>query len=144
LYGDISIGAKGSLSLEPGTYYINSISENAKGSLSITGPTTIYVKTDLDLGGQGVMNPLGDPTQLTVFYAGSNEMKMAGGSQAFVEVYAPNAPLKLVGTSDFFGSFVGLNVTIQGTPEIHYSTSSLNTNLLQRPFRIINWSQSTF
>jgi Tfp pilus assembly protein PilX len=142
-YGAISIGSDGILELTGGTYYFDSISENATGALKVSGNTTIFVKSALDLTGQGVINNLADPTKLTVFYSGTSEMKMAGGSQAYIEAYAPNAPLKLVGTSDFFGSFIGKMVTIQGTPRVHFDEGCWNEHLIPQPFRLMSWSQNT-
>jgi Tfp pilus assembly protein PilX len=142
-YGAITIGPSGTLELNPGTYYFDSITEASTGALKITGPTTIFVKSALDLTGQGVINPLGDPTKLTIFYSGTAEMKMAGGSQAYVEVYAPNAPVKLDGNSDFFGSFIGKTMFIQGTPEVHFDEGCTKEHLIQQPFRLITWSQNT-
>jgi hypothetical protein len=143
-YGDIAIGANGILALNPGVYYFNSITEAASASLTITGDTTIFVKSDLDLSGQGVLNSTGDPTKLTVYYSGTNEAKIAGGASAFIEAYAPNAPLRFVGTSDFFGSFIGKTVTIQGTPEVHFDEGCLQDHLFHRAFRLITWSQDSY
>ncbi len=142
-YGDITIGAKGVLALNPGVYYFNSITEGSTASLQISGDTTIFVKSALDLSGQGVMNSTGDPTRLTIYYSGTSEAKMVGGSEAYVEVYAPDAPMKLNGNAAFYGSFIGKNITVQGTPDIHFDEGCLNNNLVQRPFRIINWAQDT-
>jgi Tfp pilus assembly protein PilX len=147
-YGAITIGAKGILALNPGVYYFDSITEAATGSLQINGSldqdTTIFVKTSLDLSGQGVVNLNGDPTRLTVYYAGTDTLKVAGGASAFVEVYAPNSPLQLVGTSNFYGSFIGKTVAVGGTPDIHFDEGCLEKNLLQRPFRLISWSKNSF
>jgi Tfp pilus assembly protein PilX len=141
-YGDISMGPSGVLALAPGVYCINSLTEGSSGEVTISGDTTIFVMSALDLSGQGVINPLGDPTRLTVFYSGTSRMDIVGGAQAFLEVYAPNAPLKFVGTSDFYGSFVGNTVTIQGTPEVHFDEGCLQQNRIPQPFRIISWAQT--
>ena len=102
------------------------------------------MKTSLDLSGQGVVNLNGDPTRLTINYAGSNQAKIAGGASAFVGLYAPNAPLQLVGTSNFYGSFIGKTVQVQGTPDVHFDEGCLEKNLLQRQFRLISWSKNSF
>ena len=72
-YGTFDIRSGGTLRLNPGVYYIDSIAEAATATLEITGHTTIFVKSGLDLSGQGVINPLGDPTELTIYYAGTSE-----------------------------------------------------------------------
>lgn len=145
-YNDIDINSGGTLILEPGEYHFNSI--DAKGALTINGDlddkTTIYVKSALDLGAQGITNLNGDPTRLNIFYSGTSKMKMHGGPEAFVSVYAPNAPVNLVGNSHFYGSFIGKSVTVQGTPEIHFDEGSLRENLIQQPFRLITWSRDLY
>jgi type II secretory pathway pseudopilin PulG len=142
-YGRVDIDTHGVLELTGGTYYFDRITESATASLKISGDTTIFIKSGLDLSGQGVMNNLGDPTKLTVFYSGTSEMKMTGGTQAYIEAYAPNAPLTLVGTSDFYGSFTGKTVTISGTPRVHFDEGCWNEHLLQKPFRLMTWAQTT-
>jgi hypothetical protein len=110
----------------------------------LTKPTTIFVKSALDLGAQGITNPNGDPTRLNIFYSGTSEMKIHGGPEAFVEVYAPNAPLKMVGNAAFYGSFIGRSVTVQGTPDVHFDEGCLQENLIQRPFRLMTWSRDLY
>ena len=61
-----------------------------------------------------------------------------------MEVYAPNAPVKLDGNADFFGSFIGKTLMMTGTPQVHFSLGCLDDNLLQRPFRVLSWKQKTF
>jgi len=143
-YTDFNIGTGGTLKLNPGVYYVDTISEAATGSLEITGETTIFVKSGLDLDGQGVINPMGNPTQMTIYYDGTSEATFVGGSSAYLEVYAPNAPVKLAGDADFFGSFIGRTLQMTGTPQVHFSLGCLDDNLLQRPFRILSWKQKTF
>lgn len=146
-YGNVKIGPNGVLALNPGVYYFDSITQSATGSLQINsslGDTIIFVKSGLDLSGQGVVNLSGDPGTLTIYYSGTNDMKISGGSSAFIEVYAPNAHLQLVGNTDFYGSFIGKTVSIQGTPEVHFNEGSLEKNLFQQPFRLISWSRNSF
>lgn len=143
-YTDFNIGTGGVLKLNPGVYYVDTISEAATGRLEVTGDTTIFIKSGLDLDGQGVVNPMGNPTQLTLYYDGTSEATFVGGSSAYMEVYAPNAPVKLAGNADFFGSFIGKTLQMDGTPQVHFSLGCLDDNLLQRPFRVLSWKQKTF
>ena len=138
-FKDITV--RGTLSFGPGTYYIDSLSVSSQGQIVISDSTTLYVKTGLQLEGQGVANTSWDPAKLSVFYAGTSQMKMTGGSQAYVEVYAPNSEVQLNGNMDFFGSFIGKDVSITGGPQIHFSEGCLQQNLVQRPFRLITWSK---
>lgn len=147
IHGTVEIGPGGILELKPGVYYFDSITQHATASLRILGGptdrTTIFVKNDLQLAGQGVVNLNGDPTRLTVFFTGS-QMSLKGGAQAFFEVYAPYADVVMNGNEDFYGSFIGRTVTVGGTPQIHFNQGSLNSNMLPRPFRIITWTRNYF
>ena len=140
LFGSIDV--KGALTLDPGTYYIDELSVTSNGQIIISDKTTLFVKTNLDMEGQGVANTSWDPTKLTINYSGTNQVKMTGGSQAYVEVYAPNSELQLHGNADFFGSFIAQDVVVIGGPQIHFSEGCLNDHLIQRPFRLITWSQN--
>jgi hypothetical protein len=140
-FGDITV--KGTLTFGPGTYYIDELQVTSQGQIVISDKTTLFVKTSLQMEGQGVANTSWDPTKLTINYAGTTQVKMTGGSQAYVEVYAPYAELQLNGNMDFFGSFIALDVSITGGPKVHFSEGCLQDHLLQRPFRLINWSQNT-
>ncbi len=140
-FGDIKV--KGTLTFAPGTYHIDELEVTSGGQIVISDKTTLFVKTSLQMEGQGVANTSWDPTKLTVNYAGTTQVKMTGGSQAYVEVYAPNAELQLNGNADFFGSFIALDVSVTGGPKVHFSQGCLRDHLLPRPFRMINWSQDT-
>ncbi len=140
LYGTIDV--KDALTLNPGTYYIDELNVTTNGQIIISDKTTLFVKTSLTMEGQGVANTSWDPTKLTINYSGTSDVKMTGGSQAYVEVYAPNAELQLHGNADFFGSFIALDVVVIGGPKIHFSEGCLNDHLIQRPFRLITWSQN--
>ncbi|HSW38990.1 MAG TPA: pilus assembly PilX N-terminal domain-containing protein [Acidobacteriota bacterium] len=138
------IDVKGPLTLTPGVYYIDELKITGQGQLIISDNTTLFIRSSLEMMGQGLANTSLDPSKLTVNYSGTSEVNIAGGAQAYAEVYAPNAHMRLRGTSDFFGSFVGRTVTVFGTPKIHFSEGSLNNNLIQRQFRVINWVQDAF
>ncbi|HYK90657.1 MAG TPA: pilus assembly PilX N-terminal domain-containing protein [Acidobacteriota bacterium] len=143
-YGTISVDSHAVLTMNPGTYYIDQLTLGSQSQLIITGTTTLFVKTTLTLGGQGVANSTGDPTKLTVFFSGTNAVSMTGGTGFYGDVYAPNATVTLVGNSNFYGSFIGKVVNDNGTPDIHFDEGNLRQNLIQRPFRLITWAQNTY
>jgi hypothetical protein len=145
-YGTLRVGANGVLQLGPGYYYFDELIEGASGLIEITGPgpTTIFVKTTLDLTGQGVINVTQDPGNLSIFYSGPDEARVTGGSGFYGEIYAANSELTLVGNSGFYGAFVGNEITVAGTADVHYDENASRRNLIARPFRIVGWSQDTY
>jgi Tfp pilus assembly protein PilX len=140
-FNDIDV--KGTLTFAPGVYYIDNLTVTSQGQIVISDSTTLFVKSSLQMEGQGVANTSLDPTNLIINYAGATQVKMTGGSQAYIELYAPTAPVQLNGNLDFFGSFIGKAVEITGGPKIHFSLGCLQNSLMQRPFRLITWVQDS-
>ncbi len=143
-YGTIDVNAQAVLTLGAGTYYVDQLTTGAQGALVVTGPTTIFVKTAFSLGGGSIMNTTTDPANLSIFYSGTSPVDLNGGAGFYGSVYAPNAQVTLRGNTDFYGAYVGRLVNDSGTPSVHFDEGSLRRNLLQRPFRVVNWSQDSF
>jgi hypothetical protein len=137
------ITVHGTLTFEPGIYYIDELTEGAQGKIQVSGDTTLYVKSSLTLTGQGIVNTSTDPTKVTILYTGDDAVAMEGGSTAFIEFYGPDADLTLRGNIDFSGSFIADTVTVGGGARVHYSNESLRRHLMPRPFRLITWSQDS-
>ncbi len=144
-YGTLEMDTNGTLILNPGIYYIDQLIEKSSSSvLKINPPVTLFVTGEVNLSGQGVVNPSGDPTQFTVVYSGNLTVEMAGQNGFYGEVYAPNAPLKFTGGSTYYGSFIGKTAFNSGNTQIHFDEGCLRQNLRKKPFRLITWSQSVF
>ena len=142
-YGSFRLGPNDTLQLNPGMYEIDSIdmiSANAK--IEVLGPVTLFVKSGFKLAGQGmIVPPEYDPADITVFYGGENEAVLVGGSRGYLDFYGPNAPVKLAGNTDFNGSFIGKTLDIMGGATVHFNEDGRSKNMIQRPFRILSWSQ---
>jgi len=156
-YGDISLSGHGVLTLTPGTYNINSVSETgANTSIVIApdptthlyGPVTLNVtgngqSTPIDLTGNGAQNPTLNPANLQINYAGTGTIKIAGNSQSAAVVYAPNAPITLTGGSDFYGAILGQTVTDAGGTAVHYDLNLSKNSFVVSNFMLdsFNWSK---
>ncbi len=151
MFNDITI--RGTLVLQPGAYYINSITETAQGKIKLTGDTVLYVKSGFDVTGQGVVNSGTDPLippKLTVYYYPNdplrltqNTAKLAGQSNVNINFYGPGAPLQIAGGSELSGSFIAQGIDASGGSTIHGNSGNKDTNLVQRPYRIVSWSQDS-
>jgi len=132
-YGDISLGAKDVLTLTPGVYNINSISESGQSQLAIGpdpitglyGPVIINVtgngqSTPIDLSGQGIANPTLDPSVLQFVYAGTGTINIVGNGASAAVVYAPNATADFKGNAAFYGSVIAAHLKDVGNGAIHY------------------------
>jgi hypothetical protein len=152
-YGDISMSGHGQLTLTPGVYNINSISESGANTgivigpdpiTHLYGPVTINVtgnnqSTPIDLTGNGIQNPTLNPADLQINYAGTGTVKIAGNSESAMVVYAPNASVTLTGGSDFFGAILGQTVKDAGGTAIHY-----DRNLSKNSYIVSNFMMGSF
>jgi len=142
-YGSISIGNNDLVKLSAGTYYIDEIKMTG-GAIEVSGACTIYVKSRLSLSGQGIISPPGyDPQDVKILYSGESAASITGGSNAFIDLYAPNAQLNVGGGGEHHGSFIGKDLAIGGDAHVHFNEDNENNDLVQRPFRILSWSQKS-
>jgi hypothetical protein len=134
-YGNIVI--KGELRLTAGIYNINSLSMNAGAVLRImSGPVILnvagyntagdpssgYLGDAMDMtGGSMSTNGNYDPSLFQILYAGTGNIKMAGGSDTVCTLYAPNATvMNNSAGANWYGAVVARRVTDSGHATIHY------------------------
>jgi hypothetical protein len=153
-YGDIIV--KGALHLTAGTYNVNSLALNANGNLYIdSGPVILnvagystagnaasgYMNTPIDFTGQSVTtNTALNPAMLQILYAGTGNIKMAGGADTAGLLYAPNATVQNNSAgAQWFGAVIAKKVTDAGHAVIHYDRH------LQKAFMMVGpWMMDSF
>src|SRR5258708_12974074 len=102
-YGDISLGSKDVLTLTPGVYNINSISESGQSQVAIAadpitglyGPVIINVtgnnqSSPINLSGNGISTPTLDPSLMQFIYAGTGTITIVANSPSAPLFYTPN------------------------------------------------------
>lgn len=136
-YGDIRISGGARLQLSAGTYNINSLTLSGHGDLNITSgpvilnvagystagdPSSGYMGSPLDFTGQSVTtNSNLDPSMFQITYAGTGNIKMAGGSDTAGLLYAPNATVQNNSAgAQWYGAVIARTVTDAGHAVIHY------------------------
>ena len=132
-YGDISLSGNNNLTLQPGTYNINSVSLAGQAQITIApdpvtglyGPVILNVtgnnqSTPINLVGQGFSNPTLDPSLVQILYAGTGQINIAGNGASAAVVYAPNATASFAGNASFYGSVIANSLTDVGNGAIHY------------------------
>jgi Tfp pilus assembly protein PilX len=140
--GNYRIGANATLVLSGGTYCFKGITIAALGTVQVESTATILVSDTLALGGNGIVTAPGfDPVDVRIDYAGTAQADLTGSTSAFMEVYAPNANLKLNGGPEYHGSFIGKTLTVGGGVHVHFNEDGESRDRIQRPFRIISWTQ---
>lgn len=124
--GDLRVTAGASLTLEAGTYNVNTLHLTGNSTLSIgSGPVILNVAgqsdaTPLDFEGGAAINGTFDPSMLRIHYAGTGTLKLTGGTTTAAIVYAPSAATTITGGADFYGSVLAASVAVSGGAKIHY------------------------
>lgn len=129
--GDVTTNGNSRVHLKAGTYIINSMSQEGNSQLILdSGPVIFLVAgknidgsdmaTPISITGQGISNKTYDPSMLQWVYAGTGEVKLAGGAETASLLYAPNASAAFTGGSDWYGAVVVNKLTEGGGATIHY------------------------
>lgn len=129
---NLAMNSDDNLTLISGTYFFESITLRAGATLTVTGPTTIYVAGDVDATGNGISNVTEDPANLTLLVAGSSVI-LNGSSAFYGSVLAPNAEVTLSGSSDMYGAVIGGTVVMRGDFEFHVDESLAIVEAMQAP-----------
>ena len=129
--GNISVTAGGTIHLGaaagcPCYYNVNSIKLVGNSTVKIDGGPVVFnvqgedEATPIDLTGGSLVNLSINPANFQIVYAGTGNVKLAGGNRTAAMVYAPNASVTLAGGSNFFGSLLAATVSDTGGTAIHY------------------------
>ena len=138
LYGTVSVGSHGTLSLSAGTYYMSSftVSPQAKVTMNqATGPVIIYVSTSISLGGT-FYNPApdggsGTAPDLFIGYFGSAAFTVGDTSCTLISgtcgpfngaIVAPSATLTLqaISGSAHTGFFAAPSIVLASGAQVQY------------------------
>jgi hypothetical protein len=122
--GGIRLSSDDNLTLEPGTYYFQSVTMTGQSTITVTGPTVIYADGDAAFGGGGITNVTQDPANLVIYGTGE-VLKLAGGSGFYGVVVAPDSNLELLGNADYFGTMIVGTFDMVGTSIIHVDEATV-------------------
>ncbi len=120
--GSLRLVENDNLTLPPGTFYFRSVQMVGQATLTITGPTKIYVDGDAHFGGGGIMNTTEDPKDFQVFCTG-NDFTLAGGSAFYGAILAPEANLVVLGNAEYYGTVIARTIDLRGDTIIHVDES---------------------
>lgn len=120
--GSLTLG-NGTGSLPAGNYYVQNFSVTGNAILNVTGKATIYVTGTINL--TGTVTTSGNlPGNLTVIVCGNGSVSVGSNATVYMNLYAPQSAVTASGSSDFYGSIVGLTVSTSGSSSIHYDLSA--------------------
>jgi Flp pilus assembly protein TadG len=124
---DLTVGAGKNEVAAGGSYYLNDV--NIMGTITFTGPTTIYCFGTFKLSGRAVTQA-NLPQNLKIVMvtspwsgAAPGSVTLGGASGLYASVYAPQSAVYMTGTGDIYGSVLGKSIDMTGTSAIRYDLS---------------------
>lgn len=121
---DYAISGNDHHTITGGTFYFTSALIEGVASVTVTGPTVMYISGPASFGGNGLINATGDPSNLVIYSTGTT-MMVDGTAGFYGSVVAPNADILLQGTSEYFGVLLGKTIDIDGTADIHVDEAAV-------------------
>jgi hypothetical protein len=124
--GDLRVTSGTTVTLMAGTYALNSVILTGNSTLKIaSGPVVLNVvgtdqNTPIDFTGGAISNTTFISDNFRILYAGTDAVKLTGGTTTAASVYAPKAEVSIAGGAHFFGSVVGAEVKLAGGTKFHY------------------------
>lgn len=125
---NLSIKANDNLTIAGGRYYFDAIGfgkavgNKVPGSVTVTGPTEIYVMGSIGLTAQGTFNTLNDPHDLTIYSLGPT-VSIVGQAEFYGSIIAPFADVMLAGNADMYGALIGKTLKMTGSFSFHVDES---------------------
>jgi hypothetical protein len=124
-YGNLNLSGQAVVHLTAGTYTMNAMSMSGNSEVIVdSGPVIINLAgqgqtTVMDLTGGALTNDTLDPSLFQIQYAGTGQVRVAGGAEASGMVYAPNAAVQISGGSDWFGAIIARTFSASGGMHVH-------------------------
>jgi hypothetical protein len=115
---NLAITGLETLTLQPGTYYFDSVRITGQAAIEIIGPTEIYIAGEATLTGGGLVNTTQIASNLKVFIEGP-DATLTGDSIFYGSIVAPSCDLKTTGSFTGYGVILAKELTIGGDMIFH-------------------------
>jgi hypothetical protein len=138
-----SVGANDVIELAGGEYCFSAIAMAGASTLRVTGPVRIRLTAPSVL--LGVVNTTGVAGNLRILSSVTSPvplpivpgLRVAGGAQAAMAIYAPNSIVTIAGLADFYGAVVGGMIPNPAVARLHYDAALANPGV-----RLVSWREA--
>src|SRR5882724_84311 len=123
--GTIALSGQSMTINGPGSFRASSLSLSGPSVLFIDnskGPVTLYLTAGLAVSGQAkIVTADTNPEHFAIYVASTNLVSLTSGGPTFYGVvYAPTSSLVIQSSSNFYGAFVGQDVSMTSSARVHY------------------------
>jgi hypothetical protein len=121
------------------------------GKIRVTanGSLTVFVRGDMRIDGNGIVNDTKLPKNVAIFgqTGNTNALEFWTTVPFYGVIYTPQASLSFANNNVFYGSVVAQSVAFTSTssPTFHYDTSLRDASFagLDTPFAVANWREAS-
>ena len=107
------------VTLPPGTYYFLDFNVNDGASVTISGPTVIYMTGEFHDNGKGIVNSTQNPANLTIYVDSNKDIEVNGSAAFYGAIIAPYSMSHVNGGADYFGLLYTKNLEANGLSRFH-------------------------
>lgn len=123
-YSSLKLTGSAELTLQSGIYVFTEnidIAATTKLIIPSTASVEIYAVKNVDIVGGSLINTSQNASNFSIYGgAGTTSVKISGGADAYLFLYAPKATVTISGNEGIYGSIIGENIINTGNPQIHY------------------------
>lgn len=146
---DFTVGGNTTETLSPtggvngdGVYCFQNLTLQGGGTLTSTGPVTVYITGQFVAKGNSLMGVPSDPTDLLVLMtptggATIEQGTMTGTTGFYGALYGPNSTINITGNAEIFGSVIAQTINVTGSATIHYDEALSETTNITNTFRTV-------
>ena len=114
--------SSGSVTIPPGTYYIDSL-DMSGGTITFSGATTVLINGSLTISGGSIVVSSGHPSDLTIKIVTASTVSVTGGSDLFADIQAPTSSITMKNISNYYGRLIGSTLSVTTNMAFHVDTS---------------------
>jgi len=123
-----------------GVYCYRDLTLQGGGTLSPSGPVTVYITGQFIARGNSVMGLASDPTQLVVLMSASGDATLeqgtlTGSTEFYGALYGPQSTLQITGNATIFGSVIAQSINVSGSAAIHYDEAMTDLTQVSNTFK---------
>ena len=120
---DLALHNEDSLTLPGGEYYFTSVDLAHSSTLTVEGPTVIYVTGKFEMHSSTIVNTGQNPEDLIIMVSSIEDVQFNHNVDFYGIIYAPNAHVVLNSGVDFYGAIMAQEITLNSSVVVHYDES---------------------
>jgi len=147
--GDLTISSDTVETLSPtggpngdGVYCYRNLTLQGGGTLTASGPVTVYVTGQFTARGNSLMGVPSNPKHLLVLMTATGDATveqgtLTGSTGIYGVLYGPYSTIDIAGNAEVFGSIIAQRINVTGSALIHYDEAVSDLTQISNTFKAV-------